>query len=73
MEVAERYQFDAMIADLRRTRPDVLFVDLAPPQGLAGFDYEEYFSQSPAFRAALDSYELEETVGGRYRAYRRVR
>lgn len=72
MAAAERYQFDAMIEDLRRTRPDVLFVDLVPPQGLAGFDYEEYFSQSPAFRAEFDLYELEETVGGRYRAYRRV-
>lgn len=73
MGPAERYQFDAVISDLARTRPDVLFIDLLPPQGLAGFDNIEYFSQSAEFRALFSSYTLEETVGGRYRAYRRLR
>jgi hypothetical protein len=59
------------VEDLARTRPDVLFVDLMAPQGLAGFDYVEYFARSPTFRAVFEEYVFETLVGGRYLAYRR--
>jgi hypothetical protein len=71
MAEAERYEFQALVEDLARTRPDVLFVDLMAPQGLAGFDYVEYFARSPTFRAVFEEYVFETLVGGRYLAYRR--
>jgi hypothetical protein len=72
MGAAERYQFDAVVDDLERVRSDVLIVDLLPPNGMAGFDYLEYFSQSSRFRRVMASYEYVTTVAGRYRAYRRI-
>ncbi|MEN8374346.1 MAG: hypothetical protein ABFS34_02740 [Gemmatimonadota bacterium] len=72
MGPAERYQFDALVTDLISSQPDVLFVDLVPPNGLAGFDYVEYFSQSARFEHELASYLFIATIGGRYRAYRRA-
>ena len=71
MTEAERYEFDAVVDDLARTRPEVLFVDRLPPQGLAGFEYLEYFSRSPTFRSVFQEYEFETEVGGRYLVYRR--
>ncbi|HSM07849.1 MAG TPA: hypothetical protein VLA33_02395 [Gemmatimonadota bacterium] len=71
MTEAEQYEFDALIDDLARTRPEVLFVDRLPPQGLGGFEYLEYFSRDPTFRSVFEEYEFETVVGGRYLAYRR--
>ena len=70
---AERFVFDAVVADLQRDPPRVLFV-LRPPENtlpVRQFDYVTYFSQDPRFVRAMQRYRLVDSVG-RYQVYERA-
>jgi hypothetical protein len=55
-------------------RPDVVFVDAREPKPYFGgvpFDYVEFFSESPGFRAAWQHYTLVDTELG-FEVWRRA-
>ncbi len=60
----ETYFVDAVIADLRRSRPDLLIVDTRPPGlHMLGFSWIEYFSIDSRFRELFDEYDELTWVG----------
>jgi hypothetical protein len=73
MTQCERYLFEAVVTDLVREKPALLFVPQPPPR-LAGwnfeFDYLAYFSQDPRFVTWLQGYEII-SRGEHFLLYRR--
>lgn len=69
----ERYLVDAVVADFRRYRPALVFVDMRrdkPYFGGLEFDYLAYFSADPRFAEIWSHYEPLETSGS-YWIYKR--
>ncbi|MHC4983786.1 MAG: hypothetical protein ACYTF6_11565 [Planctomycetota bacterium] len=69
----ERYLVDAVVADFRRHRPALVFVDMRrdkPYFGGLEFDYLAFFSADPRFAKIWSRYEPLETTGS-YWIYRR--
>lgn len=69
----ERYVVDAVVADFRRHRPALVFVDMRrdkPYFGGLEFDYIAYFSADPRFAEIWSRYEPLETSGS-YWIYKR--
>jgi uncharacterized membrane protein YhaH (DUF805 family) len=72
MQRAERFMFDAMVADLTAHRPTLLIVDTTPPgYVLHGFDYLRYFGQDARFAALLAEYRELPRIQ-RYRVFYRA-
>ena len=65
MEPAERFVFDAVIDDMLRDPPRLLFVAVAPNPGLPRpeFDFIRYFSQDERFASLMRGYELIDRIG----------
>lgn len=60
----EQRFFNAVVEDITRRPPDMLIVDrYGPGPGHRGFDFMEYFSQSPRFRALAAGYRVAAEVG----------
>jgi hypothetical protein len=59
----EKYAVDAVIEDLQRTPPALVFVDKANPYfGGGAFDFLEYFNRYPRFRQLWRAYAKIDTV-----------
>ncbi len=68
----ETYFVEAVITDLRRSRPDLLIIDTRPPGlHMLGFSWIEYFSIDNRFRELFGEYE-ELTPVGPLRIYKRT-
>jgi hypothetical protein len=73
MARAERFMFEAVVADLTAHRPTLLIVDTRPPgHVLHGFDYLLYFGQDARFAALLPEYRELPAIQ-RYRVFHRPR
>jgi hypothetical protein len=70
----EDYLLDAVVEDITRRRPDLIFVDEATDQQAMGgleVDYLGYFGSDPRFQARWSAYRLLGVVG-RYRVFTRA-
>jgi hypothetical protein len=63
----DRFETEALIADLSAHPPDIVFVDarpLKPWYRKPGFDFIAHFSADPRFASLWARYQLIDTVGG---------
>jgi len=68
-----RYALDAVVADLIRWSPELIFVDVREDKSYFGglrFDYLAYFSKDPRFAQIWSRYELLKDFGT-YHLYKR--
>lgn len=74
MTEVEKWFFEGMIADLRKSRPELILVDCPERQNAFGgrrFDYVAYFIRDPRFEEFWRDYEPYGEMIGEYRVYKR--